>query len=314
VRKCILLVVILFALLFVFTPPAHAQAGAWVDRGLDVTDVLKSACEFATTGNPWRALDVLLNTVKGIRREMTRQEMAELKKTVRALQIACDEIPALRAEMADIRNALDGKASRKEVEDLLRGLRADMEQEFRRLNIKMDKLEGDVEDLKKHAERTDGDVVGLKNRAERTDGDVAGLKEHAQRTAGDVAGLKHRADVHEQWILDHERRIQELERKVASLGVNGFTHYRQKEFDKAVEKFNEAIENDPGDPSCHYGKALALNGLGRTKEAEKEVKTGIAAERLRASGPWYATAMERVQGPDRSWLAETRKEYLPVRP
>lgn len=238
----------------------------------------------AATGhaNPWH-----LATGKPNIREMKRQ-----------LDALADRDRAHAAEIAWLRSALQERMTRAEVEQLLMRSLSRVDKALAEHARRLKKLENEALELR-------AENRYLRQRVGRLEGRTA---THARQ----IGTIETRVDVHERWIQDHERRIRELERKVAVLGALGFTRYRQGRYAEAVQQFEQAIENDPGDPGYHYGKALALKRLGRSEEAVRAIRTGSAAERVRRPGQWYRTVMERVQGPDRAWLQRVRVNYQPV--
>jgi tetratricopeptide (TPR) repeat protein len=231
-----------------------------------------------------------------------KPNVREMKRQLDALA-AQDRTHA--TEIARLRDALNDRMTRAQVEQLLLQSLARVDKTLAEHAQRLKNLERETRELRAENRHLRERLVRQEGRSDIHEGR---LNAHDNR----FGLVEKRIDVHERWILDHERRIRDLERKVGVLGAQGFDYFKQGEYDRAVEKFEQAVENDPGDPGYYYGKALALVRLNRMEEAKKAVKTGTTAERLRAPGEWYRRVIEGVQGPHRHWLENTREEYLPI--
>lgn len=127
-------------------PAVRADAGDTVDRVLDIADAANSVFDLlATVTNPFAAvskgIDVLLKSVRGVRGEMSRQDMAQLKAAVRALQGQAGKIPGMEARLDALSKTLDGKADKKEVEAAFDKVHYELAVIKTRLGIVEDKVE-----------------------------------------------------------------------------------------------------------------------------------------------------------------------------
>jgi hypothetical protein len=261
------------------------------------------------------------------------------KPDVRAMRARLDDLArtdrANAAEIARLRASLDDRMTRPQVERLLMesltrvdGKLADHARELKLLDAKMKAVQAEnaelrnrVSGLSGRADRTDERVSGLSGRADHADARVSGLAARTSARFQSLSGRVDRTDARvgemgdrlagvEGRLERHDERIRALEREVAASGVRGFQLLRVGKHAEALRLLEGGLEDDPSNPTLHYGRALALKGLGRTAEAGRAVKAGVSAERLRKPSPWFGAVMERVQGSDRMWFSQMRGEML----
>jgi hypothetical protein len=264
------------------------------------------------------------------------------KPDIKAMRARLDALAltdrANAAEIARLRASLDDKMTRQQVERLLMesltridGKLADHARKLKRLDAKMKEMQAEnaqlrsrVSSLSGRADRNDARVSGLSGRTDRTEARVGNLSGRADRTDTQIGNLSGRADRTdtrigemggrlagvERRLEQHDERLRALEQEVVAAGVRGFQMLRSWEHAAALRLFEGSLADDPSNPTLHYGKALALKGLGRSEDADRAVKAGVSAERLRKPSPWFGTVMERVQGNDRIWFSRTRGELL----
>jgi len=89
----------------------------------------------------------------------------------------------------------------------------------------------------------------------------------------------------------------------------GCRHYRQREFQQALEKLESASRQAPDEPLYVYLLALTQYQLQETSVAELSVARAAKLEQSAPLSDWGRT-MERYQGPARAWLESARRRAL----
>jgi len=282
--------------------------GATTNEWRTRKDVAQFAVNVATIdikGAIFKFFDIVLDEWAADDAAVNAQEMAELKAAVRALQVRSGDFDALADRLAKAEEDLKTKATRQEVADLIRNLRGDMRAEFAALERKVDKNANEIELLK-------GQYVKMERKLDdherRLDAQSVLNRENANQLADHAARLLSA----EQAIRDHEKRISELERKFAYLGVAGFEQLSANRPAQAVQRFDEALAEDPTEPAFYYGKALALLGQSKVEEAKRVIRAGARAELQRRPGKWYRGVLSSVQGRDRILFEDMRLACMPV--
>lgn len=249
----------------------------------------------------FKGMDIAVNYLGDKQAELNAEEISELKSAIRAMQLRCEEIPEIRQDLSKLRSKisdLEGKkADRREVVEMIRNAKLDMEEQVIRLDKKIDKTQAQVDFLAGRLDEVSSDLAKVTT-------EVKGIKR-------EVGGLKAWAG-HTEYRLDRiEDRIAKLESIVGVIGSEAVDLHRKAENAKALERINIAVERDPGGPGYHYVKAMILKDLGRNEEAEAAVRTGAAAETTRLFiGQWFKYSMERIQGPTRIWMEDMRTKFL----
>ncbi len=208
-----------------------------------------------------------------------------------------DNAAALRA----LRDALNERMTSQEVEQLLMSA--------------LEKLDQRLAQLARRVQEQGRDL-------ERLAGQLGLTGEDLQRLTGRVDALSGRVDNLGGHVGDHERRLRAAEadldalkrwtpkEQAVRLAVAGFEYLRYGHGREALDHFRKAHAYDEADPGILYGMALAYYRTGDGNSAEHTRTRAVAAERQKTSGAWFDTLLERVQGPERMWLARGR--YEPV--
>jgi tetratricopeptide (TPR) repeat protein len=84
----------------------------------------------------------------------------------------------------------------------------------------------------------------------------------------------------------------------------GLVAYLDRDFEKALEHFKEAVRLLPDNPCYWYLRAICHRNLGDSARAQHDVLLGALMERQFSPGAKQSVdwSLSRIQGPDRAWL------------
>ncbi len=122
----------------------------------DLSDNLKEAAQGLGEALDW--VGRAMTAIDLAKKVFGKDEVQELDRKLREVQIAFAAIPSLRTEIADIRGQLQERPTRQEVHKLLAGLRADMEVELRKIEARVGKVEKRVDKLTRRVDEHDAQL------------------------------------------------------------------------------------------------------------------------------------------------------------
>ena len=94
--------------------------------------------------------------------------------------------------------------------------------------------------------------------------------------------------------------------------ASGLTHYRNGNYQAAMEAFEAALNADSSNAKYAYFSALAQREIGQTQRADWFLALGLQLEQTEPIANW-GRVMERVQGQGRIWLENARSQGRVVR-
>ncbi len=225
------------------------------------------------------------------------------KPDVREMQRQLDSLAAQKyaddkiflAEIRLLRNSLDEKMTRKEVQDLIAKSIARLDRDLGKIADRMVKLEMAVASQGRTIERQQlklQEIVG-----------------NAADTRRVVNEQGYRLDTVEADVEIIKQKVAKIQRWIDNIGIAAFGDYGKRANEEALEKFEDGIIEDSGEPAFYYGKAIVLYRTGEVELALRALQTGLNAERRRTPAEWFDDVMEKVQGKDRMWFSDTKKIY-----